>query len=627
MTVGITRPDRGRHVMEVVRLVLQVCDTAVRRQLALAVLLVGTGSALAALAPLALKALVDAAGDGTGGLPTATIALGACYVLALVGGRVLAEVRPLLVGQAEQRLYGTLKQRFYDHVLELPMAFHDRRRTGALVQCVHQASTGCQLLVVHTVSTVVPVVVELFTIAAVLAHLGHPLLLALFAVSSWCYLVIYTVGAFRLEPLAHAVSDASQDAQALLADSLLNSETIKTHGAERQMSRRFKALTVRLEQRWCALHRHKSRTGLLAAAVFAASATTTLLVAGVGLSRGSLSLGEFVLINLYVMQAARPIELLGSALRDLAQGLAFMRPLLDMLRLPSEARGCPAASPSPSLSRASACGEAVASPPHVACLPVVPATRDAGSNVAPLSVRFEAIRFAYDSRPAVLDGLDLHVPAGRSLAIVGPSGSGKSSLVRLLLRLYEPGSGQILLGNRPVTEMAHANLRAMIGWVPQDTVLFNDTIAANIAVGAPEASRADIERAARLARLDTFIESLSAGYDTPVGERGVQLSGGERQRVAIARAVLKRPRLYVFDEATSMLDSGTEADIVRNLREVACGSTSITIAHRLSTIVDADEIAVLDRGRIVERGPHASLLDQAGAYARLWRQQTGEHAA
>lgn len=608
----------ARRLPDILRLALRAADVTVRRRLVFAVVLVGTASLLAALAPLALKTLIDAAGAEPGALSNLAIAMGALYVLALVGGRVLSEFRPLLLGQAEQRLYAALKQRFYDHVLHLPMAFHDGRRTGALLQCVHQASTGCQLLVVHLVSTIVPVMIEMLAIAAVLAHLGHPPILALFAVSALCYLVIFVQGAFRLEPLAHAVTDASQDAQAFLADSLLNSETIKTHGAEPQMGGRFQELTAALEQRWASLYRHKSRNGLLAAVVFAASATGTLVIAGAGLSRGSLSMGEFVLVNVYVMQVVRPLEMLGSALRDLAQGLAFMHPMLDTLRLPVEAASPPASS------RANAFDHQGEAGPNVARFSLAHGSE---TRTAPLSVRFEAIRFGYDSRPPVLEGLDLHVPAGRSLAIVGPSGSGKSSLVRLLLRLYEPSSGQVLLGNTPLTEIAHPQLRTMIGWVPQDTVLFNDTIAANIAIGAPQARRADVERAARLARLDTFIASLSTGYDTPVGERGVQLSGGERQRVAIARAVLKRPRLFVFDEATSMLDSETEAAIVCNLREVAAGCTSITIAHRLSTVVDADEIAVLDRGRIIERGSHAALLSSAGAYAKLWRQQTAEHAA
>ena len=576
-------------------------------------LLVVAGSLLAALAPLALKGMVDAVSAARPGA-SATLSdaplllLGAAYLLALCGGRLLTELRPLLAGAAEQRLYGRLTRRFFGHMLDLPLAFHVDRGTGALAHSLVLATTGCQLVVAHLLNSIVPVLIEVVTVAAVLASLHQPGLVATFAFTAIAYLVVFAAAAGRLTQRAHGVSRASLATHATLTDSLLNCEAIKCFVAEPAVRRHMASATEDLERQWLQLHGLRVRIGLAVAATFTVSVAVSLLLAGDAVARGTLTVGGFVLANIYMLQIVRPLEVLGSAVRDVSQALGFVQPLIEVLQEPTEAQAQQLMCAPP---RAAAGGSAR----------VKPTRRHATSFQQSSGVRFQAVHFAYDAARPVISGLELDIAAGTRLAIVGISGSGKSSLVRLLLRLYQPQSGCIRLDGTPIDALPAHELRAMIGLVPQDTILFNDSFARNIGIGRPGATRDQIEQAARRAQLHDFIASLPAGYDTQVGERGLKLSGGERQRVAIARAVLKRPRLYVFDEATSMLDSQTEAAILRDLLTVSAGCTTITIAHRLSMVMHADDIAVLDQGRVAERGRHAVLLAQGGLYARLWHRQ------
>lgn len=613
---------------DALRLLLGEADLGVRARLAGAMLLVIAGALLTALAPLALKALVNAlaasaaqatpttpmAPTAPTGLPLSTLALGGVYLLALCGGRLLAEVRLLLTSTAEQGLSARLGRRFFGHVLALPLAFHVGRHTGALVQGMRLATAGCQLLIVTLVNGVAPVLVEVVAVLAVLVHLEQPALVASFAVSAVAYLSVCGIGALRLQARARAVSEASLGSHATLADSLINVEAIKCFNAEHGSRAQFAAASAELEACWAHLHRQRARTGLVVTATFAVSMAATLAIAAHALGRGTLSIGGFVLVTVYMLQLVRPLEMLGAAARDVAQALEFIRPLLDVLRLPTEA-ATEGAAPRPiATATAAAAARREAPLPRAGARAALPSPGDAG-----LSLR--GVHLAYAGGPPVLRGLDLEIAAGRTVAIVGASGSGKTSIVRLLLRLYAPQSGRILLGGLPIDALPVRELRAAIGLVPQDTVLFNASIAVNIGIGKPGAQRREIEEAARQAQLHDFILSLPDGYDTQVGERGLKLSGGERQRAAIARAVLKRPRIFVFDEATSMLDSQTEAALLQDLKQVCQGRTTLIVAHRLSTVQHADEIVVLDKGRVAERGSHAALCAAGGIYARLWRAQ------
>ena len=599
-------------IREVLGLLRSQADTGVKWRLAGALLLVTSGGLLAGLAPLALKAMVDTLAADQNADPAtqshSAVAYGAAYLAALCCGRLMTEIRPLVSGTAEQRLQSGLRQRFFDHVLDLRLAFHLERRSGVLLHTLHQSTAACQLILTHLVSSIVPVVVEVVTLTLVLVHLGQPALVATFGLTGLLYLATIACGIRPIHRRVRAVSDASMHTHATLADGLINFETVKCFNAEGTVRQRLAQASDALEVQWSQLHRQRARLGLALTATFTVSVATSLAFATEAVAQGKLTVGGFVLATVYMLQIVRPLEMLGAAARDVSQAAEFIRPLLEILKEPTEAPLLPQLGthqpghdkPSTSMARHGT----------VDPRPMAP------------TVRFQDVHFGYGAERVILDGFDLDIQAGRSVAIVGASGSGKSSLVRLLLRLYEVQAGRILLDGVPINLLPVGNLRAMIGVVPQDTVLFNDTIARNIGIGRPHANLQDIEHAAHLAQLDDFISTLPAGYETVVGERGLKLSGGERQRIAIARAVLKRPRLYIFDEATSMLDSQTEAIILRNLREVTAGCTTVTIAHRLSTIRSADEIVVLEHGRVVERGAHTQLLVKCGAYSRLWHTQT-----
>jgi len=601
---------------DTLRLLLDEASSHIRARLGAAMLLVIAGALLSAMAPLALKALVDAlaAPGAPAGLAPSTLALGGVYLLALCSGRLFAELRLLLTATAEQGLSARLGRRFFGHVLALPMAFHVGRQTGALVQSLRQATAGCQLLIVTLVNGVAPVLIEVVAVLVVLLHLQQPALVLSFAASAATYLSVCGIGALRLQARARAVSEASLGTHATLADSLINVEAIKCFNAECGSCAQFAAASGELEACWAQLHRQRARTGLAVTATFAVSMAASLAIAAHALGRGTLSIGGFVLVTVYLLQLVRPLEMLGAAARDVAQALEFVRPLLEVLRLPTEA-AMQGAAPPPT-----AAVHRESPLPRTGASAALPEPGDTG-----LSLR--GVHLAYAGGPPVLRGLDLEIAAGRTVAIVGASGSGKTSIVRLLLRLYAPQSGCILLGGSPIDALPVVELRAAIGLVPQDTVLFNASIAVNIGIGRPGAHRREIEEAARQAQLHDFIMSLPCGYDTQVGERGLKLSGGERQRVAIARAVLKRPRIYVFDEATSMLDSQTEAVILQDLKQVCQERTTLIVAHRLSTVQHADEIVVLDKGRVAERGSHAALCAAGGSYARLWHAQMGHDPA
>jgi ATP-binding cassette subfamily B protein len=390
------------------------------------------------------------------------------------------------------------------------------------------------------------------------------------------------------------MNQTDEEANTKAVDSLLNYETVKYFGNEAHESRRYDESMTRYESAYVKSETTLNMLNAGQATIMAVGLTITMLLAGRGIADGSMSIGDLVMVNTYLIQLYQPLNILGFAYREIKQGLTDMEQMFALLDVPAEVRDAPGALP-----LALTQGE----------------------------IRFEDVRFGYRPDREILKGVSFTVPPGRMLAIVGPTGAGKSTISRLLFRFYDVTGGRVLVDGQDVRGMTQQSLRAAIGVVPQDTVLFNDTIRYNIAYGRPGATDAEIENAARLAQVHDFVTRLPDGYATRVGERGLKLSGGEKQRVAIARTILKDPRLLILDEATSALDTRTEQDIQAALRDVARNRTTLVIAHRLSTVVEADEIIVLQEGAIAERGTHGALIAAGGLYADMWRRQSEAMAA
>lgn len=579
-------------------LVWEEASPAVKSRLAIAVALLVVGSALAGLAPLALRALLDAVVQARASRSAWVLVLG--YVGSQWLARSLSEIRSFVYARAERRLSRSLSERLFRHVMSLPLRWHLESRSGAIAQTLSNGLQGCQLVLNALVLAILPVAIEIGTMAVVLARLQQRGFLALFGGALVVYATTFTVAARASARAARAASAAQVEASAVMMDSFMNCEPVKYFSAEERVEERVRRELFRAEVGWIAFYRRYACNGIAVATVFAVFVLLTMGYATRAVSLRSMTVGTFVLLNTYALQATRPVEMLGLAMQSLSQGLAFIEKMLELLREhPEEARW--------SRLLAAAAPTDEAAPPG--------------------QLTFENVSLGYPPGVSVLRSVSFRVPAGATLGIVGESGAGKSSLVRVLLRAFEPSAGRVLLDGVPIDALPLASLRQSIGVVPQDNALLDDTIAYNIELGKPGSSRAEIEAAARRAHLHEFVVALPKGYDTRVGERGVRLSGGEKQRLAIARAVLKRPRIYVFDEATSSLDSETERDIAAALREVSRRSTTLIIAHRLSTLVHADEIIVLDRGMIVERGSHAALLQKGAKYAALWRAQAASDVA
>lgn len=583
---GITQPPW----VFALRLLTQETDTRLKALIALALILVLVSSGLAALSPVLLKLIVDYLTDHDtfDGIYLTLGFLVAGYVGSQWLTRSLGELQSLLVGRADQRLHRRLSLRLFKHVMALPLRFHLDRKTGALSQTLANGLLGYRLVVQHLVSTVLPVILEVAMMGAVLLMLGQPIFLGIIGASLACYVIAFSVGAARLIKPARAVSSAYVDANAVLTDSVINYETIKSFCAEPRIHKRMEDAFAQTETHWAQFFSRKALNGVLVAMIFALSLGASVYVAAHEVQQGRMSLGEFVLVNAYMLQIFRPLEMLGFAFLDMAQGLAFIEKMVDLFRQEPE-----------------------------------PATLTGGKPLppGPGELIFDKVSFSYNQERPILHDITFTVPAGKTIALVGASGAGKSSLIRLLVRFCEPDSGRIWLDGMPVSEASASTLRRAIAVVSQDILLFNDSIAYNIAIGRSGSSEEDIIKAARLANIHDFIVARPDGYETLVGERGLKLSGGEKQRIAIARAALLQPRVFVFDEATSSLDSKTEQKILRNLSEVSQGTTTLVIAHRLSTIVEADEILVLEHGNIVERGTHRNLLQYAGIYRSMWSAQ------
>ncbi len=589
---GQTGPGRWGGLVEIAGILWSDADGFVKRRLAASVALVVLSSLASALGPLALKWLVDGF-DGHGGVPPLSVPwLVLAYVFSQCLVRMAGELRGLVYARAERRLFRLLSGRFFGHVLALPWRFHVERQTGGVAQTLENGLAGYQMILHHLVFTVLPVTAELSTIVIVLLRLGHLVLLALFCGALLCYGAAFVRGARAIAGLAKTASAAQVRATARMTDALLNVELVKYFAAEPLVEQRVDRALSHTETQWVGFYRRYAVNGVTVSMIFAAFLAATTGYAVHEVDGGRLTAGDFVLISSYMLQVIRPVEALGYAMQAFSQGSAMLEKVVALFHhSPEPVQRVPL--------------------PRRRYLP------------GPGRVQFDRVSLSYAPDRPVLRDVSFEVPAGKTLAIVGASGSGKSSVVRLMARLVEPDSGRILLDGVPLVQWSLTHLRRSIAVVPQEAVLFNESVAENIAFGMTDCSQADIEAAAGLAQIHDLVASLPDGYRTPVGERGIKLSGGERQRLAIARAAIKRPRLYVFDEATSALDSVSERAISRNLQALSRSVTTVVITHRLCHALHADEILVLEAGRVVERGTHRCLVQRDGRYAAFWAAQRG----
>ena len=474
------------------------------------------------------------------------------------------------------------------HMHELSLRFHLERKTGGLTRVLERGRTGIEVIVRMVILQLVPTIVEVSLLMAVLLwKFDWRYVLATMVTVVIYMFYTYLATEWRIE-IRRKMNESDTDANTKAIDSLLNYETVKYFGAEAREAARYDRSMERYEQASVKTYTSLAVLNTGQAIIFTAGLTAVMLMCAVGVRSGHNTVGDFVMVNAMMIQLYQPLNFMGMVYREIKQAVIDIEKMFNVLSRNPEIRDDPGA---------------------------VPLIVTSGN------VRFENVHFAYEAARPILKGLSFEVPAGKTVAIVGPSGAGKSTISRLLFRLYDVSSGRILIDGQDIRYVTQASLRASIGMVPQDTVLFNDTIRYNIRYGRWDATDAEVERAAQLAQIDGFIRMSPKGYETHVGERGLKLSGGEKQRVAIARTVLKAPPILVLDEATSALDSHTEREIQDALERVSRNRTSLVIAHRLSTIVTADEIIVLDQGRIAERGTHGQLLASGGLYASMWNRQ------
>ena len=544
--------------------------------------------------PLFLKDIVDALSVPATLLAVPVMAL-AGYGVARLLSSVLGEVRDAVFARVIQGAIRQVARQVFAHLFRLSLRFHLGRQTGGMSRDIERGTKGIGFLLNFTVFNILPTLIEIALVAGILFWL-FDIWFALVTVATIAVYIGFTLVVTEWRTVfRRTMNDLDSKANAKAIDALINYETVKYFGNEGWEAARYDEGLARWE---ASAVKNQVSLSLLNAGqgvIIAVGVTSVMVMAARGVVAGTMTVGDVVLVASYLTQLWSPLHFLGFVYREIRHALADMERMFGLLRQDEEVADAPGA-------RALSGAEA--------------------------TVSFDAVDFSYDGKREILQGVSFTIPAGKTLAVVGASGAGKSTLARLLFRFYDVSGGAVRVNGTDIRQLTQDSLRAHIGIVPQDTVLFNDTIWANIAYGRPDASREEVIDAARRAHIHAFVETLPDGYDTQVGERGLKLSGGEKQRVAIARALLKNPPIMIFDEATSALDSRTERAIQQELAAAASGRTTLVVAHRPSTTADADEIVVLDAGRVIERGNHRTLVAAGGRYSALWAmQQQGEAAA
>ena len=508
----------------------------------------------------------------------------------LQGG--LNQLRDTLFASVGQHAVRQLANRTFVHMHQLSLRFHLERKTGGLSRIIERGTKGIEAIVRFTILNTVPTVVEFVMTAAIFWAAYGFWYVVVAAATVWIY-SWFTIKAsdWRIA-IRRTMNDSDTEANTKAIDSLLNFETVKYFGNEEMEAKRFDVSMARYEKAATEVWTSLGWLNFGQAVIFGIGQTIMMVMSAMAVQRGEQTIGDFVFVNTLLMQLSVPLNFIGFVYREIRQGLTDIEQMFELLEVQAEVIDKDEARPL--------------------------AITDSPARGA---ISFRDVHFAYDAARPILKGISFDVPAGKTVAIVGPSGAGKSTISRLLYRFYDIQSGAITIDGQDVRDVTQKSLRSAIGMVPQDTVLFNDTVAYNIRYGRPGATEAEVAAAAEIAQIDRFIRSLPEGYDTKVGERGLKLSGGEKQRVAIARTILKAPPILILDEATSALDTTTEHEIQSALDTVSQNRTTLVIAHRLSTVINADEIIVLRDGKIAERGSHAELLDADGLYASMWNRQ------
>lgn len=567
----------------------------VKRRVVLALLALVMAKVISVSTPFLYKAAVDALAGETRGdawlMAFGAVGLTVAYGLARLGNVGFGELRDAIFVRVGQRALRQLALETFTHIHRLSMRYHITRKTGGLSRIIERGVKGVDFLLRFMLFSVGPLILELTMVAIIFALMFNIWYALVVVATIWTYVTFtFKVTEWRVR-IRREMNQQDTDANQKAIDSLLNFETVKYFGAEKREAARYDESMARYEGLAVKTGQSLSFLNFGQSVIITTGLIIVMVMAAIGVQKGSLTVGDFVMVNAYMIQITMPLGFLGTVYREIRQALVDMGEMFDLLHQPAEINDKPGA----------------------------PALKVNGG-----AVTFEDVSFAYDAERPILKGISLTVPAGQTVALVGPSGSGKSTIGRLMFRFYDVTGGALKIDGQDIRDITQDSLHGAIGVVPQDTVLFNDTIHYNIAYGRPSATEAEIVAAAKAAKIHEFVMALPDGYATTVGERGLKLSGGEKQRVGIARTLLKNPPILLLDEATSALDTQTERDIQDSLRAMGQGRTVITIAHRLSTIADADQIVVLEAGRIVEQGTHEQLLARPGRYAAMWARQSAE---